>query len=92
MNNFGQVFTYFPKSIRTFSITEHCCCHQIVNCCTIVLIFGGYALLQPYLAMNKKKWTKRTILDKFLPISQKVAELFPSPNIVVVIKSLILKE
>ena len=39
-------FYLFPKIIRarsglTFSITEHCFGHQIVNFGPIVLIFGG---------------------------------------------------
>ena len=42
-DRFGQVFTYFQKSIRTFSITEHCFGDQIVNFSPIVLNLGGYA-------------------------------------------------
>ena len=43
---FWTSFQLFPKSIRarwvlTFSITEHCFGHQIVNFSPIVLIFGG---------------------------------------------------
>ena len=91
-NHFWQVFNYFQKSIRarwglTFSITEHCFGHQIVNFSTIVLIFDGYALLQSWLAMKLKSWSHRTVLDKFLPIYKKVSELFRSPNIVLVTKS-----
>ena len=44
-NRFGQVLTYFRKSIRTFSITEHCFGDQIVNFSPIVLIFGVQAPL-----------------------------------------------
>ena len=73
---FWTSFYLYPKSIRarwglTFSIIEHCFGHQIVNFSTIVLIFDGYALLQPLLAMSLKNWTERTVLDKFLPISKK---------------------
>ena len=49
-HHFGQVFNYFQKSIRarwglTFSITEHCFEHEIVNFSPIVLSIGGYASL-----------------------------------------------
>ena len=47
---FDQFLPISKKSIRarwllTFSITEHCFGHQIVNLGPIVLIFGGYAPL-----------------------------------------------
>ena len=101
-NHFGQVSTYFQKSIRarwglTFLITEHCFGHEIVIFSPILLIFGGYAPNQPQLVIKLKIPTDRTTLDKFLPISKKVSELFlspnivfPSPNIVLVTKSSIL--
>ena len=79
-NHFGQVFTNFQKSIRarwglTFSITELCFGHQIVNFSPKWLIFCGHAPLEPYLGLKQKNLAQRTILDKFLPISKKVSAL-----------------
>ena len=47
-NQFEQVLPISKKSIRarwglTFSVTEHCFGHQIVNFRRIVLIFDGQA-------------------------------------------------
>ena len=51
-SHFGHVFTDFQKIIRarwglTFSKTEPCFGHQIVNFCPIWLIFCGQAPLEP---------------------------------------------
>ena len=80
VNHFGYVFRIFRKSDRdrwglTFLITELCCGHDFVTFGPIGLNFFMGRLHFSHSWGSNKKWTWRTILDKFLPISEKVTAL-----------------